>query len=69
MAREWKEKGALIQVNASSFYGSRKIKNIANKLLKEKLIDYIASDVHSFRKNYIKQFVNDYKDISYFDFK
>lgn len=69
LIKEWKEKGALIQVNASSFYGERKIKNLVNKLLKDNLIDYIASDVHSFRKNYIKQFVNDYKDISYFDFK
>lgn len=69
LIREWKEKGALIQVNASSFYGSRKIKNIANKLLKENLVDYIASDVHSFRKNCIKQFIKDYKETSYFDFK
>ena len=69
LIKSWKEQGALIQVNASSFYETNKEKRLAKKLLKNKLIDYIASDVHSFRKNYIKQFINDYKDTSYFNLK
>lgn len=69
LIKQWKELGAYIQVNASSFYGDRKQKKLAIKLLKKKLIDYIASDVHSFRKNCIKQFIDDYKETKYFDFK
>lgn len=69
LIKKWKEKGALIQVNASSFYGDKKRKKLAVKLLKHNLIDYIASDIHSFRKNNIKQFIEDYKETKYFDFK
>ena len=69
LIKQWKELGAHIQVNASSFYGDRKQKKLAIKLLKKNLIDYIASDVHSFRKNCIKQFIDDYKETKYFDFK
>lgn len=69
LIKKWKEAGALIQVNASSFYGDRKVKKLANKLLKNKIIDYIASDVHSFRKNCIKQFIKDYKKVEYFNFE
>lgn len=68
LIKKWKESGALIQVTASSFY-DKKTKKLANKLLENNLIDYIASDVHSFRKNCIKQFIEDYKSESYFDFK
>ena len=69
LIKEWKKLGALIQVNASSFYSDKKTKKLAQKLLKANLIDYIASDVHSFRKNCIQDFVKDYKTIKYFDFK
>lgn len=68
LIKKWKEYGALIQVNASSFYGDRKTKKLAIKLLKNNLIDYIASDVHSFRKNYIKKFIDEYKETKYFEF-
>ena len=69
LIKSWKEQGALIQVNASSFYETRKTKRLVRKLLKNKLIDYIASDIHSFRKSYISQFIKDYKDTSYFNFE
>ena len=69
LIKSWKEQGALIQVNASSFYETRKPKRLVRKLLKNKLIDYIASDIHSFRKSYISQFIKDYKDTSYFNFE
>lgn len=69
LIKSWKEKGALIQVNASSFYETQKQKRLAKKLLKNNLIDYIASDTHSFRKNYIGKFIKDYKEIKYFEFK
>ena len=69
LIKSWKEKGALIQVNASSFYETLKPKRLAKKLLKNNLIDYIASDTHSFRKNYIGKFIKDYKETKYFEFK
>ena len=68
MIKKWKEKGALIQVNASSFYGDKKIKRLVTKLLRKNLIDYVASDVHSFRKNDIQKFVKDYKKSEYLNF-
>lgn len=68
LVKSWKEQGALIQVNASSFYESLKQKKLARKLLKNNIIDYIASDVHSFRKNYISKFIKDYKETKYFEF-
>lgn len=44
-----KELGALIQVNAETVYNpnDRKEKKYINNLLKNKLIDFIASDVHN----------------------
>ena len=69
LIKSWKEQGALIQVNASSFYETQKQKRLARKLLKNNLIDYIASDTHSFRKNYIGKFIKDYKETKYFEFK
>ena len=68
LIKKWKEKGALIQVNASSFYGDKKIKRLVTKLLRKNLIDYVASDVHSFRKNDIQKFVKDYKKSEYLNF-
>lgn len=68
LIKNWRENGALIQVNASSFY-EKKTKKLAIKLLKENLIDYIASDVHSFRPNYIQKFIEDYQEIKYFSFE
>ena len=43
--------GALIQINSDSYLGytSWKEKRFVRKLLKNNLVDYVASDTHSFR--------------------
>ncbi len=51
-----KETGGLIQLNADSITGNdRSAKRFAKKLLKFGLADFVASDVHSRRKNRISQ--------------
>jgi protein-tyrosine phosphatase len=56
-AEEIKELGGYIQVNANSVVGLRfgKSKVFAKKLLRKGLVDFIASDVHYFRKNKMKR--------------
>ena len=51
------EAGGLIQVNASSVIGKHggKIKKKVKKLLKNNLVSFIASDIHSNRKNYMSE--------------
>ncbi|XFA98545.1 CpsB/CapC family capsule biosynthesis tyrosine phosphatase [Candidatus Izemoplasma sp. B36] len=46
-----KRMGALIQVNASSINGyyGRKVKKFVLNLIKNNLVDFVASDIHSFR--------------------
>ena len=46
-----KSEGALIQINSDSYLGytSWKEKRFVRKLLKNNLVDYVASDTHSFR--------------------
>ncbi|MBL7817999.1 MAG: hypothetical protein JNL70_23520 [Saprospiraceae bacterium] len=46
--RDIKSKGVLLQMNAGSFLGyyGKPIKQIAQKLIKEKLIDLIGTDMH-----------------------
>ena len=46
-----RNEGALIQVNSNSYLGmtSWKEKRFVKKLLKNGLVDYVASDSHSFR--------------------
>ena len=57
VAREVKDIGGYIQVNADScisglsFFGDAKIKS----LFRENLVDFVASDVHSFRKSRLKK--------------
>lgn len=48
--------GALIQVNAGSVIGEygTKSKSFIHRLIKEELIDFVASDIHPFRKNHMK---------------
>lgn len=48
-----KNAGGLIQVNADSIMGvgSKSSKKFTRKLLKERLVDFVASDVHFKRKN------------------
>lgn len=49
--------GALIQVNAGSLLGvlGDKAKKLALKLIKMNLVDFIASDIHDFRVNYMAE--------------
>ncbi len=51
------EAGGLIQVNASSVIGKHggKIKKKVKKLIKNNLVSFIASDIHSNRKNYMQK--------------
>lgn len=53
---EIKRLGGLIQVNASAFFGKEfnTDKRIVKKLLKQGLVDFVASDVHYNRKNYMQ---------------
>lgn len=55
----WKARGIYLQVNAASFFSTNKdwIK-LMSKLLKAKLIDFVASDVHTFRKNMMLEAYN-----------
>jgi len=50
-----KKMGALIQVNAASVIGARgaQLKKTALKLIKAGLVDFISSDIHAFRTNYM----------------
>lgn len=45
--------GALIQINASSILGQygRKIKKLCYKLIEQGYVDFVASDMHSFRQS------------------
>ena len=52
-ARALKEKGVLIQVNAYSLFAEEGVerRDFAFKLLDEKLVDFIASDMHDYRSS------------------
>ena len=52
-ASEIKQAGGLIQIDADSFLPFNRAKKLVKGLLKEDLIDFIASDVHINRKNVI----------------
>ena len=49
--KDLRNEGALIQINSSSYLGltSWKEKRMTKKLLKMNLVDFVASDTHSFR--------------------
>lgn len=51
LVREYMERGMLIQINAGSLTGmfGRKVKKTAMKLLKMKMVHFVASDAHSCR--------------------
>lgn len=52
-----KKMGAYIQVNAGSVTGSsgQQYKKLAFKMIKSGLVDFISSDIHTFRKNEMKE--------------
>lgn len=55
-AYEVKELGGLIQVNADSIVGNNRLhRKTAKKLLKNNLVDFVASDVHDCRVNLLGQ--------------
>ncbi len=57
VAEEVKSLGGFIQVNADSFFGKAKkvyYKKI-KELFKDGLVDFVASDVHAFRENYLNR--------------
>lgn len=56
MAEQIKENGGYIQVNAHSVTGENKsTKKFTKKLLKERLVDFVASDLHSARTSSLKE--------------
>ncbi len=57
-AKEIKELGGLIQINATSLCKSGTSKRKAINLIKSGLVDFIASDIHSSRKNEMQKAYN-----------
>ena len=57
LIKQLKSLGALVQINAGSLFAGRfsSSKRKAKKLLKLGLVDFVASDVHSFRPNYLQK--------------
>lgn len=53
----FKRMGAKIQINASALIGDygRKIKKFVIKLIKNELVDFVASDIHNFRMSSLKK--------------
>ncbi|MDY0209743.1 MAG: CpsB/CapC family capsule biosynthesis tyrosine phosphatase [Bacilli bacterium] len=58
--KEIKNSGGFIQVNASSLVGKEgaKLKKFVFALLKEKLVDFVASDIHEKRQNWMNKAYN-----------
>ena len=56
MIIEIKQNGGLIQVNASAVVGrmGKQVQHFVLKLIKEGLVDFIASDLHQDTENYLK---------------
>ncbi len=52
-----KRMGAYIQLNAASVVGAsgHQYKKLCMKMIKAGLVDFIASDIHTFRTNYMKE--------------
>ena len=55
-----KRMGALVQINAISIIGDygRKVKKFVLNLIENNLVDFVASDLHSFRNNQMKAAYN-----------
>lgn len=64
-----REQGALIQVNSNSIVGRSglKIKFFAKNLIKRGLVDFVASDVHSFRPSTLARAREILKTDAYFN--
>lgn len=62
-----KESGILLQMDATSIFrknSGRKVYKFSKKLLKERLIDFVASDTHCNKKRNYKYYKKAYKKIS-----
>ena len=57
VVEEIKNSGGLIQINAESVLGKNGgwVKKFVYRLISEGLVDFISSDYHSFRENYMQQ--------------
>ena len=62
-AEDVKEVGGYIQINADSLFGDKRrdCKKLVKQMLKRKLVDFVASDIHDDRKN---QLYKTYKYVS-----
>ena len=65
-----KKEGALIQINSNSYLGMTtwKEKRFTKKLLKKGLVDYVASDTHSFRPSTLDKSLKKIKNPDLFDY-
>lgn len=64
--RRIKEMGILLQMNATSLFkktSSKKVYKFSHKLLKEKLIDFVASDTHCTKQRNYNNYKKAYKKI------
>ena len=66
-----KNEGALIQINSNSYLGltSWKEKRMTRKLIKLGLVDYVASDTHSFRPSTLDKSYKRIKNPDLFNYK
>ena len=69
--KEMRAEGAYIQVNSGAVIGETtfKEKHFVHKLLKQNLVDIIASDVHSFRPSTLDKAYKKVKNPKLFDFE
>ena len=66
-----RNEGALIQINSNSYLGltSWKEKRMTKKLIKLNLVDYVASDTHSFRPSTLDKSYKKIKNPDLFNYK
>lgn len=70
--RSLKENGILIQIDSTSLLGTRssfKINNFCKKLIKERLVDFVASDCHCTKKRDYKSLKKAYNIVKKIDKK
>ena len=65
-----RQEGALIQINSNSYLGltTWKEKRFTRKLIKHGLVDFVASDTHSFRPSTLDKVYSKIKQVEYFSF-
>ena len=65
-----RNEGALIQINSNSYLGltTWREKRFTRKLIKNGLVDYVASDIHSFRPSTLDRACNKIKEPKLFNY-